>query len=71
MWIGDEDGCLIGICIYFLFKNGESSYWYIVDVVEIWYYYVGVLIVLFLLEIDLGLVVDYVFGFDVLNGQLL
>lgn len=64
IWIVDEEGCFLGILIYFFLQVGEIFYWYCVDVIEIWYYYVGVLFLLYFFEIDDGLVVMKILSFD-------
>jgi len=53
--------------IYYLLEAGDVSHWHRVDAVEVWHYYAGAPIELYLSE---GISVDrYVLGSDLVAGQ--
>lgn len=61
---------LVSIVIYYLFE-GKVGWlvWYKVDVVEVWYYYVGVFLILLLLINDGVGIRNVVFGWEIFNGE--
>lgn len=68
-WVAENDGRPTGTCIYFLLKDGESSHWHHVDAVEIWHYYAGAPLVLFVSATDAGPAHDITLGPDLAAGQ--
>lgn len=63
----DVSGWVVLMLIYFLFLDGILFCWYKVDVVEIWYFYVGSLLELFVSMDGIEKSV-FIFGIDLMNG---
>ena len=49
-WIAENAGRPAGTCIYFLLKAGERSHWHRVDATEIWHFYPGAPLEIFISE---------------------
>lgn len=49
-WIAENAGRPAGTCIYFLLKAGERSHWHRVDATEIWHFYAGAPLEIFISE---------------------
>lgn len=66
----DGDGGERGSCtaIYYLLKAGEKSHWHRVDAVEIWHWYAGAPLNLFISQ-DEKKVDTVVLGPDILKGE--
>lgn len=57
-----------GTCIYFLLKAGERSHWHRVDAAEIWHFYAGAPLDLWIAETDAGPAMRHVLTSDLGNG---
>lgn len=70
-WVAKaEDGTRpSGTCIYFLLAAGKRSHWHRVDAVEIWHYYAGAPLSLWISQTDAGPAQVSTLGSDVLEGQ--
>ena len=68
-WRDDADGRAKGTAIYFLLTHEKTSHWHTVDAAEIWHYYAGAPLNLFMSETDAGPVKTTVLGPDLINGQ--
>lgn len=68
-WIGSETPRASGTCIYFLLKEGERSHWHRVDATEIWHYYAGAPLKLWLSEADTGPKTLHMLGPDLAADQ--
>jgi predicted cupin superfamily sugar epimerase len=66
----DGDGVERGVCtaIYYLLKAGQRSHWHRVDAVEIWHWYAGAPLNLFISQ-DEETVETIVLGNDLLKGE--
>ncbi len=66
----DDEGGERGSCtaIYYLLKAGEKSHWHRVDAVEIWHWYAGAPLHLFISQ-DEKKVDTVVLGSDILKGE--
>lgn len=53
-WVAGGPGRPAGTCIYFLLKAGARSHWHRVDAVEIWHFYAGAPLDLFIAETAAG-----------------
>lgn len=53
-WAQDSPDRPTGTAIYFLLKGGEKSHWHRVDAAEIWHYYAGAPLSLWMSETDAG-----------------
>lgn len=49
-WIAENAERPAGTCIYFLLKAGERSHWHRVDATEIWHFYAGAPLEIFISE---------------------
>ena len=67
-WAADGTGRPSGTCIYFLLKAGEKSHWHRVDAAEIWHFYAGAPLTLWIAASEAGPAIRHELGPDLTKG---
>jgi predicted cupin superfamily sugar epimerase len=69
-WVAESRGERpAGTCIYFLLGAGERSHWHRVDAAEIWHFYAGAPLRLFIAETEAGPATEHRLGPDLSAGE--
>ncbi|MEM1429067.1 MAG: cupin domain-containing protein [Pseudomonadota bacterium] len=69
-WEDDtSDGRATGTAIYYLLERGQRSHWHRVDAVEIWHFYAGAPLTLWISAAEAGPAAAHRLGPDIAEGQ--